>query len=149
MGSNRKYRPKRLNDSPFENLMQQMDQFFQESMKNFDSLLQPNSFQVDMYEDQTHVVIEADLSGYKKEQIYVRPNGHQLKIAVEDSSVFEEKNDQTSYIHQQQTFQRMERSIALPFPISEEDTYASFKDGHLKIKIPKRNPHTGYIDIEG
>ncbi|SET54812.1 HSP20 family protein [Salinibacillus kushneri] len=149
MGSNRERLPRRLNDSPFQNIMQQMDHFFQESMKNFDSLFQLNSFHVDMFEDDTNVVIEADLQGYKREQIQIKPYGNHLKIAVENSSVLEEQNENTSYIHQQQTFQRMERLIALPFQISEIDTRASFKEGLLTITIPKDKTNSGFIDIDG
>lgn len=147
MPSNKDNLP-RFNKTGFHDLFNNMDSFLNESIRNFDSFFNLKSFEVDMYETNNAIIVEANLPGIKREQIELEIVGNQLRIAAEDMTVLEEKNDKTKYNDRRQSFQKMERLITLPFHISEKDTKASFEKDMLKITIPKQNSGRKFIDID-
>ncbi|WP_099156886.1 Hsp20/alpha crystallin family protein [Virgibacillus ndiopensis] len=150
MGSNRNNFPKGfdLDMTPFRDLMKRMDSVFNDSSKKLNSYFNLKPFWVDVYETESEVIVEAELPGYKRDQIQLEIIGNQLRITVTDSMIHEEKNDKTNYQNKEQSFQKMERIVTLPFTISEKDTTASFNDGILKISIPKRNSSRKFIGID-
>lgn len=127
--------PKRLEKSPFFNIMQQMDSVFNNVFKQFNHHL----FALDMYETETNLIVEAKLPGYKQEQIKLDINGQHMRIAVHGSSHVEKSDDDT-YHHRKETFQYQERWVMLPYVVSEKskkETKVTFNDGVLSIAIPK------------
>ncbi len=134
--------------TPFRDLMKRMDSVFNDSSKKLNSYFNLKPFWVDVYETESEVIVEAELPGYKRDQIQLEIIGNQLRITVTDSMIHEEKNDKTNYQNKEQSFQKMERIVTLPFTISEKDTTASFNDGILKISIPKRNSSRKFIGID-
>jgi len=125
-----------------------MDSFFDESFKHFNSFFDQIAFDVDMYETKTDVVIEAELPGYKRDQIQLEIIDNQVRIAVEDTKLVEEKNEQRMYRNIERSFHRIERLVSLPFTISEKNTRASYKDGILRITTPRRETSRRFIDID-
>ncbi|MBY7142028.1 Hsp20/alpha crystallin family protein [Virgibacillus sp. NKC19-3] len=134
--------------SSFDGLMKGMDSFLQDSFKNFNSLFSRRSFDVDIYETKSDVVLQAKLPGIKRDQIELEIVGNQIRIAVQNTASFEETNDGTKHYHKEQSLQRMERFVTLPFTISEKETKASYQDGILKITTPINNESRKFIDIE-
>jgi HSP20 family protein len=147
MASNKDNLP-RFDKSTFHDLFSNMDSFLNQSIRNFDSFFNLKSFEIEMYETNKAIIVEAHLPGLKREQIELEIVGNQLRIAAEDMTILEEKNDQTKYNDRRQSFQKMERLITLPFHISEKDTKASFDKDTLKITIPKQNSGRKFIDID-
>ncbi|WP_188456946.1 Hsp20/alpha crystallin family protein [Virgibacillus oceani] len=150
MGSNRNNFPKGfgLDMAPFRDFMKRMDTVFNESSKKLNTYFNLKPFWVDVHETESEVLVEAELPGYKRDQIELEIIGNQLRITVSDSVVHEEKNDKTNYYNKEQSFQKMERLVTLPFTISEKDTTASLKDGILKISIPKQNSSRKFLGID-
>lgn len=148
MGSNSDYRPKRFDPAPFNNLLGQMDAFFNESIKNYNSFFNKRPIIVDMYETKSDVVIEAELPGYKRDQIQLEISGNQLRISAENYHQLEEKNDKHKFFNREQSVERVERLVTLPFTISKKDTRASLNDGILKIYVRKKNSSRKFIDID-
>jgi len=138
----------RFNKSGFQGLFNNMDSFLNESIRNFDSFFNLKSFEVNMHETNKAIIVEAYLPGLKRDQIELEIVGNQLRIAAEDMTVLEEKNERTKYNDTRQSFQKIERLITLPFHISEKDTKASFEKDILKITIPKQNSGRKFIDID-
>ncbi|GAB3792316.1 Hsp20/alpha crystallin family protein [Virgibacillus kimchii] len=136
------------NKSGFQDIFNHMDSFLNESIRNFDSFFNLKSFDVNMYETDMDIIVEAYLPGIKKDQIELEIIGNRLRIAAEDMTILEEKNDKTKYNDRRQSFQKTERLITLPFHVSEKDTKASFHKDTLKITIPKRNSGRKFIDID-
>ncbi|CDQ40459.1 Hsp20/alpha crystallin family protein [Virgibacillus salexigens] len=132
---NRSVRPER---NPFHGLMEQMDAFFNESAKNFNTLVR-RPINVRTYETQSNLIVEAELPGYKRDQIQLEIIGNQLRIAVEDFSSNEQEKNYRG--------QRAERTITIPFTISEKETKADLNNGILRITIPKKNSSRRFIDI--
>lgn len=132
-------RRKRGDRGPFQGLMEQMDAFFNESAKNFNALIK-RPLAVRTYETASEVIVEAELPGYKREQIKLEIVGNQLRITAEDHS---SQDYDESYYNR-----KAERVVNLPFAISEKETKADLKNGILKVTIPKRNSSRKFIDIE-
>jgi HSP20 family protein len=147
MDSDKNNLPK-LFDNSFYDFMKSVDSFFDESFRRLNTFINRNTFLVDLYETKSDVVIEAELPGYKRDQIQVEILGNQLRIAVENSEITEEKNDENIYYLKKRPLQKVERFISLPFSISEKDTRATYQDGILRIVTPKRNISRRFIDIE-
>jgi HSP20 family protein len=144
---NKDNQPKRMERPQFNHLLDQIDSFFNDSVKHFDSLVNKRSIRVDMQETKSNVIIKAELPGYKRDQIQLEIIGNQIRITAEDTSTHEEKHDKSMYHGKNQSRQRAERLITLPFTISEKDTKAALSDGILKITIPKKNESRRFIDI--
>lgn len=140
MGSNRDNLSKWFNKSTVNEFVDHMDSFINESAKNFNSLFNQKTFKVNKHETKSEVVIEAILPGYKRNQIKLGIVGNQFRITVEDLEVKSDNNEQSS--------QKMERLVSLPFTISKNDTRASYTDGILKISTPKKKSNATFIDIE-
>ncbi|WP_284139345.1 MULTISPECIES: Hsp20/alpha crystallin family protein [unclassified Virgibacillus] len=133
--------------SPFRDFVKHMDRFFNESFREANSIFHLRPFWVDVRETEANVIVEADLPGYKRDQIELEIIGNQLRIAAEDKASQKTQHDNKQYFHSQRSLQRMERFITLPFTIPEKETKAQFEDGKLKVLIPKKNQNRKYIDI--
>ncbi|MEW9677545.1 Hsp20/alpha crystallin family protein [Lentibacillus sp. L22] len=144
MADNKKNQPRRFDHN---HLLDQIDSFFNESFNNFHQLINKRSIRVHTHETKSSVVVEAELPGYKRDQIQLEIIGNQLRIIAEDTSSFEGKNKKGETFHKEQSYQTAERLITLPFTISEKDTSAVLKNGILKISIPKKNESRRFIDI--
>jgi len=132
--------------TPLQDLMQRMDSLFNRSFKQMNSHLSLNNFWVNTYETDSDVIVEAELPGYRKEQIKLEIIGNRIRIFVEDN-ILEEK-DHSSFQSRKQFFQRKERYVTLPFEIPEKETNAAFHNELLKITIPKKNSKRKYIEID-
>lgn len=135
-----------LDFTPLRDLMERMDSLFNRSFKHMNSHLNLNNFWVNTYETDTNVLVEAELPGYRKEQVKLEIIGNRLRIYAEDNNMEEITTD--SFQSRKQMVQRKERYVTLPFEIPEKETTASFQNGLLKVTIPKKNSKRKYIDID-
>ncbi|MFD1848840.1 Hsp20/alpha crystallin family protein [Oceanobacillus bengalensis] len=150
MSSNRRNFPDGfdIDMKPLRDIMKRMDNFFNDSFKHMNSQFNLNNFRVDVNETEDNFIITAELAGYTREQIQLEIVGNRLRISVEESVSFEEENKDKHSYNRQQSIQRKERIVTLPFTIPENETDASFQNGLLTVIIPKQNPNRKFIDIE-
>jgi len=134
--------------SPIRDFAREMDSFFNHSFNQVNSIFNLRSFRVNVEETDSDVIIRAELPGYKRDQIQIEVLGNVLRIAVEERSTFEERDDLQKRYARRKSHQQKVRSITLPFEIPESETKASFEDGLLRVVIPKDNSKRKYIDIE-
>lgn len=90
---------------------------------------------VDIYEEETGVVLKAELPGVKKEDVSVEVKDNVLTIKGErkvDSEV-KEKN----YYRRERTHGSFSRSFNLQYAVNPDKIKARFKDGVLEIEVPK------------
>ncbi len=144
VAANRDNESKRTQRPQFNHLLEQMDSFFNDSIKNFNSMFK-KSIRINTYETKSSVVIEAELPGYKREQIHLEIIGNQIRISAEDTTNVEEKNEN---YNNEESVRQAERLVTLPFTISEKDTKAKLNNGLLKITVPKLNESRKFIDID-
>lgn len=90
---------------------------------------------VDIYENDDQIIVKADLPGVEKKDIHVDVKNDVLTIRGERSSESESKKQ--NYYRRERTLGKFERSLTLPSEVDTEKINASYKDGVLKIEIPK------------
>jgi HSP20 family protein len=118
------------------NMRDELDRVFESSLGSFfrplGSLNRWNPA-VDVYQDNDQFTVYAELPGLKKEEIEIALNGDTLTIGGERKH--EEKADQG--FRSERYFGRFQRSLTLPVPVNSEKVNATYKDGILKVVLPK------------
>ena len=95
-----------------------------------------NSFKVDVKDTGTGYELTADLPGMKKEDISLRYENSYLTIAANKDESKEEKDDKGNYIRRERSVGSVTRSFYID-NIDESKVAAEFKDGVLKVSLPK------------
>lgn len=90
---------------------------------------------VDIYDNDDNIVIKAELPGIDKEGIEIDVKDRVLTLKGERSSENEVKDD--NYYRRERSFGKFERAFTLPADVDPDKIKADFKDGVLKIDIPK------------
>ncbi len=91
---------------------------------------------VDIYENEKSYVIEAELAGYKQEEVHVNVDKHVLKISSDKQSL-KDAGEKKSLVRER-FFKKFERSFSLPEDIDETAIEGEFSDGVLTITLPKK-----------
>jgi len=92
---------------------------------------------VDIREDADHFYVEADLPGFKKEEIDVTFENQNLTISAEHK---ESQKDQKSgdWLLNERRYARFLRSFTLPPTVDVQNVDAKLLDGVLKLTLKKR-----------
>ena len=103
----------------------------------------------DIYEKGDDYHLELDIPGFDKKDISIEVNNGYLTIKAEKNQSNEEKDKDKKYIRKERVYGKYERSFYIG-DIDEEKINAEFKDGMLKITVPKKeeNKSSKYIDIK-
>lgn len=110
-----------------------MDAFMNDNfMMPFD--FNGGSFRVDMKENENEYIVEADLPGIKKDAIDIDYNNNYLTISAKRDDSVEEKGD--SFVRRERHYGEFRRSFYAD-NVDESKIDAEFKDGVLKIQLPK------------
>lgn len=90
---------------------------------------------LDVYEEKDHLVVCAELPGMKREDIDVSLHGDCLTISGERKS--EEKHKDAEQYRSERYVGRFQRTLTLPFPVAFDKIKAQYRDGVLRITLPK------------
>ncbi len=90
---------------------------------------------VDIYEKDGAIIINAELPGIAKEDISIDVKGKLVTLGGERKSD-EEIKEENCY-RRERRFGKFERSFNLPFEVNSESVKASYDNGILKVEIPK------------
>jgi HSP20 family protein len=90
---------------------------------------------VDIYENDDNIVIKAEIPGVDKDDITVDLKGRVLTLKGERKSDNEVKEDR--FYRREMSYGRFERAFTLPADVEAETVKADFKDGVLKVEVPK------------
>ena len=93
------------------------------------------SLPVDVCEDDKEYLIKAELPEVKKEDLKITLDDGALKIRGERKLVKEEKG--VKYHRVERSYGVFERSFVVPEGAKAEEVSAEFKDGLLKVHLPK------------
>lgn len=110
-----------------------VDNFFKDRQFPFAGL-KNDTFKVDVKENDTEYLVDAEVAGYDKQDIHINYDDGNLLISVEKKEEKEESSEK--YIHRERSFSSMQRGIYLP-NVVEGEIKASFENGVLKITAPK------------
>ena len=102
-------------------------------------------YPVDVYEQNNKIVVDAELPGFKKEEIDVSFENDLLHISAEHKT---EKKNGKSHIRERR-YKRIERQFKLPTSIQDGNIKAKYKDGILHLEMPKsKKAKAAQITIE-
>ena len=90
---------------------------------------------IDLYEKDNEYVVEAELPGLKQNEINVSMEDDILTISGERKREKEVKRE--NFYRSERSYGKFVRRIALPQDADKEKVKASYKDGVLKVSIPK------------
>jgi HSP20 family protein len=99
------------------------------------------AYPVDVREDDGHIMVEAELPGFGKNEIDARIDQGILTITAEHKE--EKKPKGKSHLHER-CYRRIERSFTLPVAVDEKEVEATLADGvlHMKLrKVKEAMPH--------
>ena len=91
---------------------------------------------VDIFENDNEVVIKAELPGMNANDIEVRLENNILMLKGERR--FEKEATEENYHPIEREYGTFSRSFALPTAVNPEKVAAEYKDGVLKIVLPKK-----------
>lgn len=94
------------------------------------------SFSTDIRDTGSEYVLEADLPGFKKDDINVDISDGRLTISAERHSEYEQKDKKGNYVRCERSYGRFSRSFDTQ-GIDTDAISASFNDGVLKLNLPK------------
>lgn len=90
---------------------------------------------VDLYEDDSKYVVKAELPGVDKDKIQINLTGRVLSLSGERSDEKELKEEKV--YRRECSYGRFERTFTLPAEVDPDSIKAEYKDGVLKIEVPK------------
>ena len=135
--------PKRRND--FDLLGDMFsDPFFSEDESRI--------MKTDIKEKKDKYIINIDLPGYEKENIKIEIEDGYLTVHATANSSNEEK-EEGKFVRKERYIGSCSRSFYVGEDVKQEDIKASFRNGTLKIEVPKKEEkkeieNKKYIEIE-
>ena len=102
---------------------------------NFDVNTSVFTPRVDVTEDNENLYVEADIPGVDKKDVKVSVVGDVLTISGEKKK--ETKDENKNYYRLERVSGSFSRSFTLPSEIHTDKINAEFKDGVLKVTLPK------------
>ena len=91
---------------------------------------------VDIFENDNDVVIKAELPGMNAKDIEVRLENNGLMLKGERH--FEKETKEENYHRIEREYGSFSRAFALPTVVDGDKVVAEYKDGILKIVLPKK-----------
>ncbi len=91
---------------------------------------------VDIYENKDHLSLEVELPGMNKEDIHITFENNVLTLSGERR--FEKKNEEQNYHRVERVYGTFTRSFTLPNTVSGEGITAEYRDGVLRLSLPKK-----------
>lgn len=135
---------------PRKNNFDLWEDIFKDPFFNYDD---NKIMKTDIKEHKDSYSIIVDLPGYEKDNIKIDINDGYLTIdAIESSN--EEEKEKGKFVRKERYYGECKRSFYVGDEIEAEDVKASFKNGTLKLVVPKKEPkkeieNKKYIQIEG
>ena len=106
-----------------------------------------NMPKLDIIDREKEVFVKAELPGIEKKDLDISIANNQLVIKAK--TCHEEKEEKGDYLKREISKSEVYRSILLPADIDESNIKTSFKNGVLKLTIPKQdNPDRKTIEVK-
>jgi len=91
---------------------------------------------VDIYETDNQIMVQAELPGIEKKDIALQLENNVLTLKGERR--FEKETKQENYHRIERSYGGFSRAFTIPTIVDEEKIRADYKDGILKIELPKK-----------
>jgi HSP20 family protein len=111
------------------------DQFFAPTLTESTEIPEEGQLAIDVFQDAQNVYVMAPIAGVRPEHLSISLENDILTISGErDKDLSVEEND---YLYHECYWGRFSRSLILPLPVDTNRVQASFRNGVLKITLPK------------
>lgn len=120
------------------------DNFFKDD--DFFIKKQSNLMKTDVKEKKDKYEIKVDMPGFEKENINLSLNNGYLEISAKMDK--EDSDEEEKYVRRERFYGECSRSFYVGDEITEEDIKAEFKNGLLKIDIPKKDNQKDQKEIK-
>ena len=131
--NNRNLRPY----NPFREMEEMERAFFGRPFGGERSFSGLTEFKTDIQDKGDSYLLEADLPGFKKEDIHIDLDGDTMTISAERHSDHEEKDKEGNYLRCERSYGSYQRSFDVS-GIEESGMKAEYADGVLKLTLPKK-----------
>jgi HSP20 family protein len=125
---------------PFELAQRQvegvLDRLFNGNQENGGARLAP--YGVDIRQDQDHFYVEAELPGFKKEEVDITLENQTLTISGERKTEKTAEEKKGELLLNERRYTRSLRSFTLPPTVNDQTVNAKLTDGVLTITLNKR-----------
>jgi HSP20 family protein len=91
---------------------------------------------VDIYESENEIIVQAELPGVDRKDITLHLEKNVLTLKGERR--FEKETKQENYHRIERSYGGFSRAFSIPAMVDEEKIRADYKDGILKIALPKK-----------
>jgi HSP20 family protein len=95
------------------------------------------SIRLDISEDDKNYMVEADLPGFKKEDIKVSIDGNQVTVSAETKEEKEERSK--GMLRSERHVGQQYRSFTLPNDVDDAKAEAKYENGVLHLTLPKKS----------
>lgn len=124
------------------NPFREMDSFINE-MNNFVERLpfglgRITGPRVDVYQTEKDVIVKAEIPGVSKEDLNVYIDENMIRLSGQTKRDEEYKDD--NIYRSERYYGSFSRTIPLPVEVKSEKASAEYRDGILKITVPKAEP---------
>ncbi len=96
-----------------------------------------SEFKTDIQENGDSFLLEADLPGFKKEDIHVDVDDGRLTISAERHSNYEDKDKKGNFLRCERSYGSYARSFDIS-GIDAAQIKAAYNDGVLRVTLPKQ-----------
>ena len=93
---------------------------------------------VDIHEDADHIIVEAELPGFTKDQVNITMENQTLTISADRTDQNKTGDGKSQTLLNERRFAHVERSFTLPPTVDEKSVAAKLADGLLTITLKKR-----------
>lgn len=105
--------------------------------KNFWGDMAATDFKTDIKDNGKEYVLEAELPGFKKEDIHVDIEDGYMTISAERSNETEKKDDKGNFVRRERSYGSFSRSFDVS-SVKTEDITGEYKDGVLTLTCPRK-----------
>lgn len=102
---------------------------------------------VDVMETDSELVITSDMPGLNKDDIQIRVTEDSVEISSEVEK--DEKTEDKGYLRRERVHRKFYRKLPLPVGVVADEAKASYKNGVLEVRIPKKEEKKSFkIDVQ-
>jgi HSP20 family protein len=91
---------------------------------------------VDIFETEGEIIVKAELPGLERKDIVLHLENNVLTLRGERK--FEKETKEENYHRIERSYGNFSRSFSIPATVDDEKIRADYKDGVLKIALPKK-----------
>ena len=124
--------------SPWLGLESEIDRLFAASLTDFSGTASGTRFPVDLYEDQNHAYVRAELPGVNRDDIQVEMADGSLTITAARKTPAGPSTGSGQAAGQPEQPFSFSRSLTIPADVSADQVSAAYENGVLTVTLPKR-----------